>query len=120
MPVARSYAVGLVGLEEAADRRVRALSGGQRRRLDVGLALVGDPDLASYFRDDYVRTSPDGPEHFDVVLEKMIGLWSNPVELPIETLPVVPVTATVPSARNSIVLSDWLTSPSESCETEGE
>ena len=37
--------VGLVGLQEAADRRVRALSGGQRRRLDVGLALVGDPEL---------------------------------------------------------------------------
>jgi ABC-2 type transport system ATP-binding protein len=37
--------VELVGLEEAADRRVRALSGGQRRRLDVGLALVGDPEL---------------------------------------------------------------------------
>jgi ABC-2 type transport system ATP-binding protein len=37
--------VELVGLQEAADRRVRALSGGQRRRLDVGLALVGDPDL---------------------------------------------------------------------------
>ena len=37
--------VGLVGLEEEADRRIRALSGGQRRRLDVGLALVGDPEL---------------------------------------------------------------------------
>jgi ABC-2 type transport system ATP-binding protein len=34
-----------VGLEEAADRRVRGLSGGQRRRLDLALALVGDPDL---------------------------------------------------------------------------
>ena len=35
----------LVGLTEKADARVRALSGGQRRRLDLGLALVGDPDL---------------------------------------------------------------------------
>jgi ABC-2 type transport system ATP-binding protein len=37
--------IELVGLEEVADRRVQALSGGQRRRLDVGLALVGDPEL---------------------------------------------------------------------------
>jgi ABC-2 type transport system ATP-binding protein len=37
--------IELVGLQEAADRRVRALSGGQRQRLDVGLALVGDPEL---------------------------------------------------------------------------
>ncbi|HEV3497778.1 MAG TPA: ABC transporter ATP-binding protein, partial [Actinomycetes bacterium] len=37
--------IELVGLQEAADRRVGALSGGQRRRLDVGLALVGDPEL---------------------------------------------------------------------------
>jgi len=35
----------LVELQEAADRRVRVLSGGQRRRLDVALALVGDPEL---------------------------------------------------------------------------
>jgi len=37
--------IGLVELQEAADRRVRVLSGGQRRRLDVALALVGDPEL---------------------------------------------------------------------------
>ncbi len=35
-------ALQLVGLE---DRRVRALSGGQRRRLDLALGLVGDPEL---------------------------------------------------------------------------
>jgi len=34
-----------VGLREKADARVRTLSGGQKRRLDVGLALVGDPEL---------------------------------------------------------------------------
>jgi ABC-2 type transport system ATP-binding protein len=42
-PVAETIA--LVGLGEKADDRVGRLSGGQRRRLDVGLALIGDPDL---------------------------------------------------------------------------
>ncbi|HEY8774297.1 MAG TPA: ABC transporter ATP-binding protein, partial [Gaiellaceae bacterium] len=37
--------VELVGLREKRDNRVRLLSGGQRRRLDLGLALVGDPEL---------------------------------------------------------------------------
>lgn len=35
----------LVGLTEKADVRVTKLSGGQQRRLDVGVGLVGDPDL---------------------------------------------------------------------------
>jgi ABC-2 type transport system ATP-binding protein len=34
-----------VGLTEKADDRVVGLSGGQRRRLDVGLGIVGDPEL---------------------------------------------------------------------------
>ncbi len=37
--------VELVGLGEKRDARVRTLSGGQKRRLDLGVALVGDPDL---------------------------------------------------------------------------
>ena len=37
--------IALVGLEEQADTRSDALSGGQQRRLDVGLALVGNPEL---------------------------------------------------------------------------
>jgi ABC-2 type transport system ATP-binding protein len=37
--------LALVGLTEQARTRVRRLSGGQRRRLDLALALVGDPDL---------------------------------------------------------------------------
>jgi len=35
----------LVGLTDQADVRVRRLSGGQRRRIDVALALAGDPEL---------------------------------------------------------------------------
>jgi ABC-2 type transport system ATP-binding protein len=37
--------IRLVGLEEKSDARVKTLSGGQKRRLDLGVALVGDPDL---------------------------------------------------------------------------
>ncbi len=37
--------VELVGLVGKADERAGALSGGQQRRLDVGMALIGDPEL---------------------------------------------------------------------------
>jgi ABC-2 type transport system ATP-binding protein len=37
--------IELVGLTEKAGERVRKLSGGQQRRLDVALGLVGDPEL---------------------------------------------------------------------------
>src|ERR671916_2883266 len=37
--------IALSGLEDAAGRRTISLSGGQQRRLDFALALVGDPEL---------------------------------------------------------------------------
>ncbi|HEY3543274.1 MAG TPA: ABC transporter ATP-binding protein [Gaiellaceae bacterium] len=37
--------IDLVGLTDKRDARVKQLSGGQKRRLDLGVALVGDPDL---------------------------------------------------------------------------
>jgi ABC-2 type transport system ATP-binding protein len=44
-PRAVDEVVRLVGLEEKARARVRTLSGGQRRRLDLALGLIGDPQL---------------------------------------------------------------------------
>ena len=37
--------IELVGLGEKSEARVRTLSGGQLRRLDLALALIGDPEL---------------------------------------------------------------------------
>jgi ABC-2 type transport system ATP-binding protein len=37
--------IALVGLDAKQDQRANQLSGGQRRRLDLALALVGDPEL---------------------------------------------------------------------------
>ncbi len=44
-PASIADTMALVGLAEVGDRRCEQLSGGQRRRLDVALALVGDPEL---------------------------------------------------------------------------
>jgi len=37
--------IEIIGLGDKADARVRTLSGGQKRRLDLGIALIGDPEL---------------------------------------------------------------------------
>jgi ABC-2 type transport system ATP-binding protein len=44
-PLQVDEVIAVVGLQEKAHSLVRKLSGGQRRRLDFGLALVGDPEL---------------------------------------------------------------------------
>jgi ABC-2 type transport system ATP-binding protein len=44
-PMTVEEAVAAVGLEAKSDERIKNLSGGQRRRLDLALAIVGNPDL---------------------------------------------------------------------------
>ncbi|HEY1485799.1 MAG TPA: alpha/beta hydrolase [Micromonosporaceae bacterium] len=46
-------------------------------------AMMHDPNIADWFREEYAATSPDGPDHFDVVFEKVMALWRNPLELPL-------------------------------------
>jgi len=44
-PLSTADVIALIGLEGKADERASRLSGGQQRRLDVGMALIGDPEL---------------------------------------------------------------------------
>ena len=37
--------IALIGLADKSDDRIKRLSGGQQRRLDVGLGIIGNPDL---------------------------------------------------------------------------
>jgi ABC-2 type transport system ATP-binding protein len=59
--------IALIGLEDKRDTRAGRLSGGQQRRLDVGLALIGDPELV--FLDEPTTGFDPGARHqfWDVI-----------------------------------------------------
>jgi ABC-2 type transport system ATP-binding protein len=59
--------IELVGLSEKADQRAGKLSGGQQRRLDVGVALVGDAELL-FLDEPTTGFDPSARRHFwDVI-----------------------------------------------------
>ncbi len=59
--------IGLVGLEEQTDQRAGRLSGGQQRRLDVGVALIGNPELV-FLDEPTTGFDPDARRQFwDVI-----------------------------------------------------
>jgi ABC-2 type transport system ATP-binding protein len=53
--------IDLVGLGEKRKSRIKTLSGGQRRRLDLALGLIGDPDLL--FLDEPTTGFDPGARH---------------------------------------------------------
>ena len=61
------------GLEEKADERARKLSGGQQRRLDVGMALVGDPELL-FLDEPTTGFDPSARRQFWDVIESLRDL----------------------------------------------
>jgi pimeloyl-ACP methyl ester carboxylesterase len=46
-------------------------------------AFVNDTEIGEWFRPDYVKLSPDGPEHFDTVLDKVMTMWRDPLDIPL-------------------------------------
>ena len=62
--------IELVGLGEKADDRARSLSGGQRRRLDVALGIVGNPELL-FLDEPTTGFDPEARRAFWVLIKQL-------------------------------------------------
>jgi ABC-2 type transport system ATP-binding protein len=65
--------IELIGLTAAADQRAQKLSGGQQRRLDVGLALIGDPEVL-FLDEPTTGFDPSARRQFWSVIENLSEL----------------------------------------------
>ncbi|MFJ8189583.1 ABC transporter ATP-binding protein [Streptomyces sp. NPDC096094] len=62
--------LALVGLTDQADRQVNRLSGGQRRRLDVALGIVGRPELL-FLDEPTTGFDPEARREFHLLVERL-------------------------------------------------
>lgn len=65
--------IELVGLEEKARARIKTLSGGQQRRLELALGLVGDPDLI-FLDEPTTGFDPSARRHAWATIENLASL----------------------------------------------
>ncbi|MFI0417446.1 ABC transporter ATP-binding protein [Spongiactinospora sp. 9N601] len=65
--------MALVGLTERADARVGRLSGGQRRRLDVAIGIIGNPDLL-FLDEPTVGFDPQARQAFHELMLRLSGM----------------------------------------------
>ncbi len=72
-PLSVDETLELVGLQADRDKRAGALSGGQQRRLDVGLALVGNPRLL-FLDEPTTGFDPSARHHTWEVIAGLRGL----------------------------------------------
>jgi ABC-2 type transport system ATP-binding protein len=62
--------IAAVGLEEKRRTRTRKLSGGQRRRLDVALGVIGNPELL-FLDEPTTGFDPEARRHFWTLIENL-------------------------------------------------
>ena len=62
--------IALVGLQEKAVDRARTLSGGQRRRLDVGLGIIGRPEVL-FLDEPTTGFDPEARRAFWVLIKQL-------------------------------------------------
>ena len=64
--------IASVGLEEKADALIRTLSGGQRRRLDVALGIIGSPELL-FLDEPTTGFDPEARRAFWALIQNLRG-----------------------------------------------
>src|SRR4051812_31950369 len=69
-----------VGLTEHAGKKLRTLSGGQRRRLDVGIGLVGRPELL-FLDEPTASFDPRARREFHDLVRRVVGIGETTVLL---------------------------------------
>lgn len=72
--------VGLVGLTDHVNARVGALSGGQRRRLDVAVGLIGNPDLL-FLDEPTTGFDPEARQEFHELVQQLSDLEDTTILL---------------------------------------
>ena len=77
-PRATSDLLSVVELDEDKNTQVRKLSGGQRRRLDLALALAGDPDLI-FLDEPTTGFDPEARRRLWAAVENLRGLGKTVV-----------------------------------------
>lgn len=79
-PIGADELIKMVGLGEQADRPIAKLSGGQRRRLDVAIGIVGRPELL-FLDEPTAGLDPHARREFHDVIHRMADLEGTTVLL---------------------------------------
>jgi ABC-2 type transport system ATP-binding protein len=72
-PLDADETIDLVGLTEKRDSRLRTLSGGQQRRVDLALGIVGDPELV-FLDEPTTGLDPQARRQVWALVERMTRL----------------------------------------------
>ena len=79
-PYAVEELIAMVGLGEQADRKIRTLSGGQRRRLDVAIGIVGRPELL-FLDEPTAGFDPHARREFHELIHRLTSLEDTTILL---------------------------------------